>query len=85
MHDLREPHFAALKCILRYVRSTLDFALQLYASSTGSLVAYSDIDWTDYPTNRRSTSGYCVFFSDNILSWSSKRQHTLSRSSAEAE
>ncbi|GKB73849.1 ribonuclease H-like domain-containing protein, partial [Tanacetum coccineum] len=45
MHDPREPHFLALKRILRYVRGTLDFGLQLYASSTRSLVAYSDADW----------------------------------------
>ncbi|GKA42415.1 ribonuclease H-like domain-containing protein [Tanacetum coccineum] len=34
MHDPREPHFAALKRILRYVRGTIDFGLQLYASAT---------------------------------------------------
>ncbi|GJU91506.1 ribonuclease H-like domain-containing protein [Tanacetum coccineum] len=61
MHDPREPYLAALKRVLRYVRGILDFGLQLYASITGSLVAYTDADWT------------------------AKRQHTLSRSSAEAE
>ncbi|GJX81465.1 ribonuclease H-like domain-containing protein, partial [Tanacetum coccineum] len=59
--------------------------LQLYASITGSLVAYIDADWAGCPTTRRSTSGYCVFLGDNLLSSSAKRQHTLSRSSAEAD
>ncbi|GJW85425.1 ribonuclease H-like domain-containing protein [Tanacetum coccineum] len=45
MHVPREPHLAALKRVLRYVRGTLDFGLQLYASITGSLVAYTDADW----------------------------------------
>ncbi|GJU87586.1 ribonuclease H-like domain-containing protein [Tanacetum coccineum] len=42
--------------ILRYVRGTLDYGLQLFSSSTTSLVAYSDVDWVGYPTARRSTS-----------------------------
>ncbi|GJR10209.1 ribonuclease H-like domain-containing protein [Tanacetum coccineum] len=44
MHDPREPHLAALKRVLRYVRGTLDFGLQLYASITSSLAAYTDAD-----------------------------------------
>ncbi|GJX39533.1 ribonuclease H-like domain-containing protein [Tanacetum coccineum] len=83
LYDPREPHLAALKRVLLY--GTLDLGLQLYASITGSLVAYIDADWPGCPTNRRSTSGYCVFLGDNLLSWSAKRQHTLSRSSDEAE
>ncbi|GJV92323.1 ribonuclease H-like domain-containing protein [Tanacetum coccineum] len=85
MHDPREPHFLALKRIMWYVRGTLDYGLQLFSSSTTDLVAYSDADWAGCPTTRRSTSGYCVFLGNNLLSWSSKRQPTLSRSSAEAE
>ncbi|GJW25439.1 ribonuclease H-like domain-containing protein [Tanacetum coccineum] len=64
---------------------TLNYGLQLFSSSTTDLVAYSDADWAGCPTTRRSTSGYCVFLGNNLLSWSAKRQPTLSRSSAEAE
>nr|GEW54232.1 ribonuclease H-like domain-containing protein [Tanacetum cinerariifolium] len=85
MHDPREPHFAALKRIWRYVKGTVDFGLLLYASATTSLVGYTDTDWAGCPSTRRSTSGYCVFLGDNLLYLSAKRQHTLSRSSAEAE
>lgn len=85
MHDPREPHLAALKRVLRYVRGTVSFGLQLFASPSTSLTAYSDADWAGCPTTRRSTSGYCVFLGHNLISWSSKRQVTISRSSAEAE
>nr|GEX96912.1 ribonuclease H-like domain-containing protein [Tanacetum cinerariifolium] len=83
-HDPREPHFSALKRILRYVCGFLDYGLQLFSSSNTSLVTYSDSDWAGFPT-RRSTSRYYVFLGNNLLSWSSKLQPTLSRSNAEAE
>jgi hypothetical protein len=54
-------------------------------SSPTELVVYTDADWAGCPDTRRSTSGYAVFLRDNLVSWSSKRQHTVSRSSAEAE
>ncbi|CAH9137282.1 unnamed protein product [Cuscuta epithymum] len=78
MHDPRVPHFDALK-------GTLDYDLHLRPTTTAGLVAYSDADWGGCPDTRRSTSGYCVFMGDNLISWSSKRQTTISRSSAEAE
>ncbi|GJW70419.1 ribonuclease H-like domain-containing protein [Tanacetum coccineum] len=49
MHDPRAPHFTALKRILRYVRGTLTFGLQIHASTTAQLTAYTDADWAGCP------------------------------------
>ncbi|GJR51791.1 ribonuclease H-like domain-containing protein [Tanacetum coccineum] len=85
MHDPREPHLNAMKRVLRYLRGTTDLGSQLFWSSTSQLIAYSDAVWAGCPARRRSTSGYCVFLGDNLLTWSSKRKDTLSRSSVKAE
>jgi hypothetical protein len=50
-----------------------------------SLMAYSDADWAGCPDSRRSTLGYYVYYGNSLISWSSKRQTTVFRSSAEAE
>ncbi|KAJ9561773.1 hypothetical protein OSB04_006933 [Centaurea solstitialis] len=71
MHDPRLLHLSALK--------------QFYESAVDRLVAYSDADWAGCPNTRRSTPGFCVYLGDNLVSWSSKRQHVVSRSSAEAK
>jgi hypothetical protein len=85
MHAPMDCHLAIVKRILRYVRGTAGYGLHLQRSSTLDLVVYSDADWAGCPDTRRSTSGYAVFLGDALVSWSSKRLPTVSRSSAEAE
>ncbi|KAI3796959.1 hypothetical protein L1987_39646 [Smallanthus sonchifolius] len=85
MHAPRTDHWNALKRIIRYIKGTSDMGLTITQTSIPSLIAYTDADWAGCPDTRRSTSGYCVYYGDNLLSWSSKRQPTISRSSAEAE
>ena len=78
MHDPRDVHWTLVKRILRYIRGTVGRGLQLRRSSSPTLVAYSDADWAGCPDTRRSTSGFCVFLGDSLVSWSSKRQATVS-------
>lgn len=85
MHDPREGHLNLVKRVLRYIEGTLCHGILLSASSPHELTAYSDADWAGCPDTRRSMSGFCVFLGSNLLSWSAKRQPTVSRSSAEAE
>lgn len=85
MHAPRDAHATLLKRILCYLKGTTDHGLHLCASTSPTLTAYRDADWAGCPDTRRSTSGFCVFLGDSLISWSSKRQTTVSRSSAEAE
>jgi histone deacetylase 1/2 len=87
MHAPRDTHSAMIKRVLRYLKGTAAHGLHLYRAATPSpsLTAYSDADWAGCPDTRRSISGFCIFLGDSLISWSSKRQTTVSRSSAEAE
>jgi histone deacetylase 1/2 len=85
MHGPRECHLNLAKRVLRYVRGTVYLGLHLRASSMLDLRTFTDTDWAGCPDTRRSTSGYCIYLGDALVSWSSKHQAIVSRSSAKAE
>jgi hypothetical protein len=64
---------------------TLDFGLQFYKHSPLRIQAFSDSDWAGNLDDRRLTSGYCIYLGMNLVSWSSKKQPIVSKSSTEAE
>ncbi|XP_055962301.1 uncharacterized mitochondrial protein AtMg00810-like [Mercurialis annua] len=85
---LQNPTFGdmkAVKRILRYLKGTLHFGISFLKHSSLSLYGFCDADWAGCPTTRRSTTGYCIFLGANCISWSSKKQPTISRSSTVAE
>jgi hypothetical protein len=84
-HAPRETYWAAVKRILRYLKHTISYGLLIQPSPSSQLVAFSDADWAGCPDDRKSTSGYCTFLGCNLLSWTVKKQPTVSRSSTEFE
>ena len=85
LHSPTSDHFTAVKRIQRYISGTIDFGLRFTRSSTNVISAFSDADWAGCSDDRRSTGGFAVFHGDNLISWQSKKQATVSRSSTEAE
>ena len=85
LHSSAKEHWTAAKRILRYLRYTADIGLKITKSTSTMLSAFSDADWASSNDDRRSTNGFVVFFGPNLVSWSTRKQATVSRSSTEAE
>ena len=85
MHRPTSLHLQAVKRILRYLKFTISYGLLFRRSKSRTLQAYSDADWAGCPDDHKSTGGFCVFLGPNLISWSSRKQRTVARSSTESE
>ncbi|CAH9078850.1 unnamed protein product [Cuscuta europaea] len=86
MHAPRTTYLIAIKRIYRYLQGTITEGLWLRKGGNPSLIiAYSDVVWTGCPDSCRFTTSYVIFLGGNLVSWRSKKQPTVSKSSTEAE
>lgn len=72
MHDPHESHLIAVKCILRYVQGSIHQGLS-FVPGPMTLTSYTDANWAGNHSDRRSTTGFCVYFGSNLITWCAKK------------
>jgi hypothetical protein len=85
LHSPTTIHWAAVKRILRYIKSSIKLGIKIRRSNSTLVSAFSDADWAGDIDDRRSTGGFAIFLRSNLISWSARKQGTISRLSTEAE
>ncbi|XP_043697771.1 uncharacterized mitochondrial protein AtMg00810-like [Telopea speciosissima] len=85
MNTPREPHWQVALRVVRYIKSSPSTGIFFCTTSPLVLTTYSGSDWAACSTTQRSITGYCTFLSTSPISWKSKKQHAVSRSSVEAK
>ncbi|XP_043714634.1 uncharacterized mitochondrial protein AtMg00810-like [Telopea speciosissima] len=85
MHAPMEDHWQLVKRILHYLSSTWSHRILIKRSPVHSLQAFSDADWAGDTADRKSIGGFATYLGPNLISWTSRKQRTMARSSTEAE
>ncbi|GAA0149006.1 transmembrane signal receptor [Lithospermum erythrorhizon] len=85
VHAPREIHWTAALHVLKYLKGCPSHGLFYPVNTPVTLQSYCDADWGSCKATRKSLTGYCIFLGASLVSWKSKKQLTVSKSSAEAE
>ena len=85
MHRPTTEHWQAAKRVLRYLAGTTTHGILLSRRSPLTLHGFSDADWAGDTDDYISTNAYIIYLGSNPVSWSSKKQNGVARSSTEAE
>ncbi|XP_065636819.1 secreted RxLR effector protein 161-like [Quercus suber] len=81
----KESHIIAVKRIIKYVKTTSNFGVWYEKDTNDVLVGYSSADWAGNADDRKGTSGGCFYLGNNLVSWMSKKQNSISLSTAKVE
>ncbi|XP_052297011.1 secreted RxLR effector protein 161-like [Citrus sinensis] len=81
----KESHLAAVKQITHFASGTINDGIWYTNDTNSSLAGYSDADWAGNTNDRKSTTRGCFYLGNNLVSWHSKKQNSISLSMAEAE
>ena len=81
----KESHMNVLKKIIKYVKTTVEFGVWYSKDTNDVLAGYSDADRARNANDRKCTSGGCFYVGNNLVSWMSKKQNSISLSTTEAE
>jgi hypothetical protein len=85
MTQPQQAHLDAVYHILRYVKKTTTYGLFYSRHDTNYIQGFTDADWAACGETRKSTGGYCFTFAGAAITWQSKRQPTVAKSSTESE
>ncbi|RVW90629.1 Retrovirus-related Pol polyprotein from transposon RE2 [Vitis vinifera] len=81
----KESHLIALKRVIRYIAGTLELGIWYPFDTHSDVACYTDADWAGNVDDRKNTSGGCFYIGNCLVAWMSKKQNSISLSTAEAE